>query len=420
MPRFAGVLPVLLAGLIASFPASAAYIFTSIATTESFFSFSAGDGLARPSINDSGVVAFWGEHQAPTPLGEGPFGPLSRPNIGIFTGAGGELTPIATTAPGTFDSFGTRPSINSSGDTAFIARAAGAAATSLYVGSGGAPVPFTINGSPLLNIVGAPDINASGEIAFVVRAGSEFFLLTNGDGSPGAAVNPQSGSSINSTGVIVSSSILGGLVLHLPSGQVEVAAIAPTNPGGFLELGSNASINDAGTVAFYGQPVDSGLPSIFTRGLGAPRVLVADTTGGVFSGFADGPSINNAGEVAFQAMLAAGGTGIFTGADPILDKVLQVGDALAGSLVTELSFFYNGLNASGQIAFGARLADGRQGIFRADPVFAVSAPQTVHLVLASLVLLVVVFTSRSTASGLCFSRRVPAWPSRRRTRRDVS
>jgi hypothetical protein len=44
--------------------------------------------------------------------------------------------------------------------------------------------------------------------------------------------------------------------------------------------------------------------------------------------------------------------------------------------VTNLGFFREGLNDAGQVAFYASLADGTQGIFRADPEF-VSKPASI-------------------------------------------
>jgi hypothetical protein len=65
--------------------------------------------------------------------------------------------------------------------------------------------------------------------------------------------------------------------------------------------------------------------------------------------------------------LDTGVTGIFTGADPIADKVIAIGDTLFGSRVTSLSFSNKGLNNSGQLAFVAGLENGISGVFRADP-----------------------------------------------------
>jgi len=112
-----------------------------------------------------------------------------------------------------------------------------------------------------------------------------------------------------------------------------------------------------------------------------PITTIADASG-PFSAF--GPaSINNLGTVAFVAALDTGAIGIFTGVDPVTDKVIMSGDALDGSTLIALNFFEEGFNDSGQVVFHASFADGRQGIYRADPQ-AVPEPGTVVLLLAGM------------------------------------
>jgi hypothetical protein len=74
--------------------------------------------------------------------------------------------------------------------------------------------------------------------------------------------------------------------------------------------------------------------------------------------------------------LDTGGSGIFTGADPITDKVIALGDTLFGATVVSLDFSTKGLNNSGQLAFLATFEDGTSGIFRANPE-SISEPKSV-------------------------------------------
>jgi hypothetical protein len=82
--------------------------------------------------------------------------------------------------------------------------------------------------------------------------------------------------------------------------------------------------------------------------------------------------VNNHGTVAFQALLRAGGTGIYTGPDPDANRVIATGDPLFGSTVTDIRapFVFGsqgqGLNDAGQLVFDAELADGRIVVARAD------------------------------------------------------
>jgi hypothetical protein len=89
---------------------------------------------------------------------------------------------------------------------------------------------------------------------------------------------------------------------------------------------------------------------------------------GAFAGFSVRPSINARGEVAFIAILDTGEVGIFTGPDPVADKVIASGDSLSGLLVTFVNAFSQSLNDHGQIAFVASFADGTSGIYVATPV----------------------------------------------------
>jgi hypothetical protein len=139
-------------------------------------------------------------------------------------------------------------------------------------------------------------------------------------------------------------------------------------------------MNNNGTVAFSAEFGVTGRRGVFTGG-GGPVVTVADTSG-PFSSFPGlTPIINDNGEVVFLATLATGGIGIFTGPDPMADKVIETGDSLFGSVVTSLpgNGTRLGLNDSGQVAFLASLADGREVIVRADPA-AVPEPSSFVLV----------------------------------------
>lgn len=141
------------------------------------------------------------------------------------------------------------------------------------------------------------------------------------------------------------------------------------------------AINDLGFVAFYAtvdegldfgdpdQPPDrvpAGAPGIFGTYRGGPIFSFADSFGGAYGDFADEVSLNASSKVAFFAR-AGGVDGIFTGPDPVRDKVVAVGDPLDGSTATALRFGRGGLNDKGQLVFFADLADGRTGLFRAEP-----------------------------------------------------
>ncbi|MGH9117543.1 MAG: choice-of-anchor tandem repeat NxxGxxAF-containing protein [Acidimicrobiales bacterium] len=107
--------------------------------------------------------------------------------------------------------------------------------------------------------------------------------------------------------------------------------------------------------------VESG---VFTAD-GATITTVADTLG-PFS-FFSGTVINDGGRVAFDGFLDDGGSGIFTGPDPVSDKVVALGDTILGEMVISAQLCAEGLNNDGEIAFLATLLDGRSGVFTATP-----------------------------------------------------
>lgn len=92
------------------------------------------------------------------------------------------------------------------------------------------------------------------------------------------------------------------------------------------------------------------------------------------------PSINETGEVAFFARLKTSGEGILLASKG--DAILTVADHTSMALSLTLSEFGPGpaINDSGQVAFTARLSDGRQAVLRscvgcAPVVIAVSGVQ---------------------------------------------
>lgn len=87
---------------------------------------------------------------------------------------------------------------------------------------------------------------------------------------------------------------------------------------------------------------------------------IADTSG-PYSSFSQ-PSIDNTGKVTFYAERDGASSGIFTGPDPVADRVIGGGDPLFGSTVDSVSFFWKGSNDAGDVAFSYRLANARYGI----------------------------------------------------------
>jgi hypothetical protein len=311
----------------------------------------------------------------------------------IFTGNGGALTRIADNLGGTYVGFG-EPVINTGGSVAFLAnlstggegifRVGGGQTTSIAsdVPAGGSFVTFNS---------GSLSINAGGAVAFTAEGADRSLGVFTGKGGSittiarsGATFSGfSSHTSINDAGTVAFSAILASrssVGVFTGNGAAVRTIFSINNPNPAV-LGIPA-VNSAGTVAFAAQR-DAVLSGIYT-GNGGPLTTVVDNTG-AFGTFLNFPSasagalgIDGRGKVVFAAAPRSGTQGLFSGPDPLADKVIALNDLLDGARVSYLGFGPNGMNEGGQFAFVASLSDGRQEIFRADPA---SVPEPSSLVL---------------------------------------
>ena len=339
--------------------------FTKIAECKSATGSPVGEFLGSASINNSGMVAFAAQN-------------------GVFVGSGGGLTTITSNFPSSYLS-GT-VDINSAGEVAFQYDYNG-----VFKSSGGLVSTIADTSMGFSDFGGHPTINDAGVVAFNgygVNSG-----IFTGDGGALTTIADTSGPfwgvtgpSINSNGLVSFKGYLedGGEGIYTGSGGA-ITTIASTSSTFVGNFGGGPAVNDSGTVAFKSR-LEGGPPwidGVFT-GSGGSISYIADNSG-PFYAIDSNPSINNSGMVAFKArtnVSVPGGwleEGIFVGSDPILDKVIGTGDLLDGSTVLSILSFYDGLNDLGQIAFAVTLADGRDAIFRADPLSPVPEPSTIFL-----------------------------------------
>lgn len=114
---------------------------------------------------------------------------------------------------------------------------------------------------------------------------------------------------------------------------------------------------------------DTGGQDILTR-LTGESLLPKVTTAGFYDSF-DRLSFSKNGDLAFLAELDVPGTGeaIYTGPDPIADRLIGPGDVLFGKTVTRVELApYDAINDAGQIAFAVRFADDTAKIVKAVPI----------------------------------------------------
>jgi hypothetical protein len=353
-----------------------------------------------------------------------------RMTSGLFAGALAAMlaTPAAAQTRYTFtriaDSTGfgvlREPvALNDAGQVSFVTTLP-SGVTGVFVGSGSA-VTTVADDSRDFATFGAPGINGRGEVTFF---GNKVVLSGFYAGPDGSTPLIENHGAVEAfVGEIYSSPSgsfsAGHAILRLPGFQQEIIVsdggratrVADTS-GIFVSLDQDPRVNASGKVAFHGTRRD-GSEGIFV-GRGGALTTIADASAD-FAFFADSPAINDRGDVLFGATLNDGtsglflshrgvistvldttgsvgdfgrapainahgqiafeGTigdlvGIFTGGDPVADRAIAVGDPIDGSTVAAFGplAFDSALNNRGQLAFIVELADGRAGIYRADPV----------------------------------------------------
>ena len=289
-------------------------VITTLAETSGLFS-----DFGDVSINSAGAVAFWAA--------------LDDGSQGIYTAAGGSLNVIAMASSSgpvfrSFDTvaFGGRPSINDAGTVAFWAVIHNTGGSGIFTGNGGPTTEIIRNGGGFTNF-GNPTNNDGGSVAF------------HGQRAPA----------------------LGGNAILASSGGPATILADATGP---LENVGVPVINNDGTAIFGGSP-DGGGTGLYTSN-GGPLITVVDDSGPFSSFF--GHSINAAGGVAFEAALDSEiGSGIYTGLDPVNDKVVKRLDTLFGEQVFGV-VFGQGLSDQGDIAFWYSNANGLQTLTVASVV----------------------------------------------------
>jgi hypothetical protein len=291
----------------------------------------------------------------------------------VFTGSGGLLTTIVDTMGNPqFGGF-EQSLINDNGEVVFIPLDLTGWAIGIFKGSGGA---LTQISDTLAVGIGVPSINNAGTVAF---AGASLAVFTGSGGPLTTIADTSDGlfglrdASINNAGTVgffaeaaAGTTFLSGGTQGIFTGDATGISILIDNSGPLISIGAPPAFNDLG-VALFEANLTAGEPrSLFTSD-GSTTTLIVDGNGAL-SRFGN-RSINNEGAIAFVARPAGfQGNGVFTGPDPIADKVISDGDLLFGRPVLTTAMTQKSLNDSGQIAFLAFFHDGTSGIFRANPI----------------------------------------------------
>jgi hypothetical protein len=147
----------------------------------------------------------------------------------------------------------------------------------------------------------------------------------------------------------------------------------------FAEQFGQPVLNDKGTVGFQRGFFDNDgnfVRTIVTSN-GGPLTTLASTASG-YGFFIAGPALNSKDEVAFSALTTDFSLdGIFTGPDPVSDRIVVSGDVIGAGTVVPfgIQFCEGGINDSGEVAFIATLDDAtvpvvgvRFVVVRAEPL----------------------------------------------------
>ena len=264
------------------------------------------------SINDSDETAYL------TPLSPG------SSVVRLVKNSGGTLTTLARSdvTPFLYGPTTHLPSLSNSGSAVFMT----AQGNGIAVGPAG-PIVYDPSIGPPLTLISPVSMNDSQTVAFLALAAGKAGIYR------GSAVP-----------LIETGSVVAG-------GTVGISLVRPV-------------INNSGTVAFVGS----------VGGIGAHAYTTSDGVSVTLVGTnpIDRLAINDSGAIAYRKNTSGGsaaGEGLYVGQPGSIDKrVIGFGDPLDGSTFQTGFLWEESLNNHGQIAFWAQLADGRQGVYRANPV----------------------------------------------------
>ena len=283
-----------------------------------------------PSINDNDEVAFQGNPRQLTTRPACDTPPQDERRQGVFLGKDGPLTTIAH-------------SINRPGGN-FIAEF----------------------------LVADQSVNIAGQVAFVPELDETFDQGLFVGSKRGTferrflADHPTpDGFNFNNIGSRVSLNDRGQIAFESGLNDLDVSGIFLSNPDGtFRTIVDNSrglsaadpSLNNRGLVAFTADRFDENDNQIFSikTSRGGAVTTVAKSSPGGYASFNE-PSLNDLGEVVFTADVQPDPNvfetfqGVFTGPDPVADKVLQAGDLYEGMPVTSVFTCAEALNNLGQI-----------------------------------------------------------------------
>jgi hypothetical protein len=310
------------------------------------------------SVNNVGTVAF----QAT----------LRDGTSGVYMGDGRQVTLVADPVTGPFRGVCSHPDINGEGSSSFYADVE-SGGRGVFLVRDGNVVAVADTAGPL-----GPTMNEAGTVAFRTDRGTGGSGVYTGSGGAVTTIAESSGRFrifhglplIDTRGAVTFRADLegGGEGIYVSDGE-QVMTVVETGDV-FGDLGPFPFASGTGTVAFCAH-LRSGGSGVFTATSGEIATVVDSS--GPFESFR-GVLLDDKGGLIFYATPRGGELGVFTGPDPVGDRLLSVGSPLFGSAVVDFALNPVSINDAGQVAIRVALEDERQMILRADPVGRAPSP----------------------------------------------
>ena len=309
------------------------------------------------SVNGAGVVAF----QAALRTG----------GSGVFVGDGRSVSTVVHTVDGPLGGIFSHPDINERGEVCFYA-CLKAGGQRVFIVRDGTLAIIPTDGCEFQSIGPlGPTMNDHGTLAF--RASLVGYAgVFSGSREAVVAIADNRGKFsafhglpvINGKGTVVFRADLsrGGQGIYAGSGG-SLTVIAETGEQ-FRDLSKFPTLNDEDMVVFAGNLSSGGAGIFAATARGVTPLVAAD---GMFESYR-GALANNSGLVAFCATPRRGRLGVFSGPDPVANRIICIGDSLFGSTVTDFALNPVSVNESAQMAIRVSLSDNRQVILRIDPL----------------------------------------------------
>lgn len=282
-----------------------------------------------------------------------------------------------------------KPSLASNGDMTFRGEVTSPGNSGLFLSSANTISQLVADGSVAASgdviFPDSPAANSNGQVAFVSLTGNGLFLFSHGsitklagpgDAAPGGGTfNSFSSPAINEVGQVVFSAVSAGrrgIYLASSAGITKIIAAGDTfaNGGVFFTPLGTPSLDNAGDVAFAGLSNGAaGDSGVFLFSNGQLSIVVPDFTtlpSGV-SLQATAAAVSDSGKIAFLAQLVGtgGSTGVFLLSQGTVTQLMNPGQPSPDG-DTFANAFSVQINASGQVAFAARLLQHNDALYLAS------------------------------------------------------